>query len=329
MDETDSVESRYTFRPAKREDIILLHEMLQAIEAVEDRGWTSNLEDHYRELDEDKDPEHNSLLAFDSSGRLAAISWPEAPDSDATQEYRAFLWVEVCLEHRNSGLGEYMLSWGERRCRELFAALPDSLLKVMRMGVSQERKYEINLYEQAGFKPVRYFYLMRRDLSLHVPEPQMPDGIRLVPWSKELDEATLGVFNQSFRDHWGFEPISYERWKTWFSEHPEFLPDCSFLAMDGEQMVSICVCGIRYSGKREPGNEMGWIRDVGTLREYRGRGLATGLMNAAMKVFQERGYRTAGLGVDTENSSGALSIYERMGFTPYQNNIMYEKNANG
>jgi hypothetical protein len=35
------------------------------------------------------------------------------------------------------------------------------------------------------------------------------------------------------------------------------------------------------------------------------------------------------LGVDVENPSGALRIYERMGFTPYQNNIMYEKHAEG
>lgn len=321
--------SRYTLRPARREDMHLVHAMLQEIGTLEDRGWTSSLEDRLREFDEDPAPDQNSLLAFDQAGKLVGYSWPEAPDPAAQREHRVFAWVEVHPDQRDRGLGSYLFKWGDQRAAAMLAALPPGLPKMIRYGVSEGLQYYIRLVEEAGYQIVRYFYQMRRDLSIPAGEPALADGIRLVPWSPELDQQTHAVFNRSFLDHWGFEPITYERWQTWFSGHPEFRGDCSFLAMDGEQVAAICVCADRYLDERTPGSQVGWIRDVGTLREYRGRGLATGLMLASLRAFQQKGYTSAGLGVDTENPSGALRIYERLGFRPARTTIMYEKQVTG
>lgn len=318
----EELEGSYTFRPAEREDMKALHELLLALEAVEDRGWHSLLDDRYLEFDEDKDPTRNSLLAFDTAGKLAAFSWPEMPEPEAQFEYRGFVWVEVHSDHRQGDLGRYMLNWGENRLAEVFAALPPKLPKVVRVGLNKDLGYHIELFEQAGYRPARYFYHMHKDISQPVSEPQLPADIRLAPWSIDLDRQAFDVFNTSFQDHWNFEPIKYERWQTWFSSHPEFLGDCCFLAMAGDKAVSICICNNRIGDDGEP---MGWIRDVGTLREYRGRGLATGLMYASLKALQGRGYTLAGLGVDTENPTGALRIYERMGFEPARQFTMYEK----
>jgi len=313
-------------RPAVREDTPAIQELLEAGEAVEPRGYYSNLDDVYREFDEiDVDPAKDTILVFDENEKLAGFMWVGRPLPDAMREYRIFVWGEVHPLHRRKGLGGFLMEWGEMRAREIFAEFPNHLPKVIRIGVLDSLKDWIALYEKHGMKPARYFYRMRRDLSQEIPEVKLPDGIQIVRWTPELDEATLHVFNESFQDHWGFDNLPLEMWQNWFSQHPEFLPDCTFLAFDGDKAVSVCVCKVRLTENEKTGQKEAWIQDVGTLRPYRGRGIASGLMCTAMSCFRENGYETAVLGVDVENPTGALRIYERLGFQAVYKSIAYEK----
>ena len=50
-------------------------------------------------------------------------------------------------------------------------------------------------------------------------------------------------------------------------------------------------------------------------RPWRGRGLATALLVRGMIAFRAAGMDAASLGVDTENPTGAVGLYERVGFT--------------
>ncbi|MFC3298951.1 Uncharacterised protein [Arthrobacter agilis] len=43
-----------------------------------------------------------------------------------------------------------------------------------------------------------------------------------------------------------------------------------------------------------------------------------------MKRYRAAGMDNAGLGVDTENPSGALGLYERMGYVPTQRSIVFD-----
>jgi ribosomal protein S18 acetylase RimI-like enzyme len=55
---------------------------------------------------------------------------------------------------------------------------------------------------------------------------------------------------------------------------------------------------------------------VGTLsvrREWRRRGLGVSLLQRAFAALYDRGLPTIGLGVDAENPTGALGLYERAG----------------
>jgi ribosomal protein S18 acetylase RimI-like enzyme len=42
-----------------------------------------------------------------------------------------------------------------------------------------------------------------------------------------------------------------------------------------------------------------------------------------MRAFAESGMEYAGLGVDTENASGALGVYERMGYVQDKRQVAY------
>ena len=58
---------------------------------------------------------------------------------------------------------------------------------------------------------------------------------------------------------------------------------------------------------------------------WRKRGVATALLCATMHAFKAEGLQEALLGVDTQNLSGALRVYERVGFKPIKRFMQYEK----
>jgi mycothiol synthase len=53
---------------------------------------------------------------------------------------------------------------------------------------------------------------------------------------------------------------------------------------------------------------------IGTLPEARGRGLATAAIVRSMQVAADSDCQTAGLQVDSDNVTGALRLYESLGF---------------
>jgi ribosomal protein S18 acetylase RimI-like enzyme len=66
---------------------------------------------------------------------------------------------------------------------------------------------------------------------------------------------------------------------------------------------------------RDDREAMGWIRSLGVVREARGRGLGGLLLRQAFAAFAARGRDTVGLGVDTENTTGAPELYARNGMS--------------
>jgi mycothiol synthase len=63
------------------------------------------------------------------------------------------------------------------------------------------------------------------------------------------------------------------------------------------------------------GIKRGWLEHVSVRRPWRGKGLAKALCADAFRVLRDRGMEEAWLGVDGTNPTGALQLYERLGFT--------------
>lgn len=60
---------------------------------------------------------------------------------------------------------------------------------------------------------------------------------------------------------------------------------------------------------------MAWIANLGVLRQARGRGLGSHLLRHCFGHYAALGRNRIGLGVDTDNTTGALALYERHGMT--------------
>ncbi len=76
---------------------------------------------------------------------------------------------------------------------------------------------------------------------------------------------------------------------------------------------------------RSADDGFGWIKNLGVRPKHRGRGIATALLNQSFAEFQKRGYERVGLGVDSDNQSGATGVYERVGMRRDRHHDFYRK----
>jgi mycothiol synthase len=328
----DAAPGGYTWRPACREDAFELNRLLLDIESIDQREWVDTVDDRLRDFD---DPgiqiETDTLLAITSDGRIAASAWVFSP-SEADQEYVAFLWGEIHPEHRQHGLGTFILNWMEQRGREILNTRPTGLHHYLKIQARENLIDRVQLIQSHGFEPVRSFYRMRRDLSEPFSDWSIPKLIKLTKWSLERNKEALQVVNEAFKDHWGFIPANEEIWHLFLVGHPTFKPDLSFMAFDNteddeERLVGLSINRVRDEENALFNRREGWIAELAVLKPWRHQGIATALLYASMQAFRETGLDYAGLGVDTENFSGALRIYERAGFVPVNRDIAFVKSV--
>ena len=83
----------------------------------------------------------------------------------------------------------------------------------------------------------------------------------------------------------------------------EFDPAVWFLA---ERDGSLVGCALHWSS--------GWLKDVAVRESERGRGLGATLVRMGLAEFSRRGCARVGLKVDAGNPTGAVRLYERLGF---------------
>ena len=62
---------------------------------------------------------------------------------------------------------------------------------------------------------------------------------------------------------------------------------------------------------------------IGVRRPWRRKGVASALMARALQAYREAGITTAALDVDSTNPSGAVGVYERMGFRSVMRTVTY------
>lgn len=166
----------------------------------------------------------------------------------------------------------------------------------------------------AGFAQVRRFWRMRIDFEGPVTEPAPPAGVtRTVAVSTAERRVLHSVMESAFADHFGSVPARYEAWVGWFEARRDALLQTWWLAwLDGEPVGAI----VQDASRVDRG--LGYIRSLGVLPSARKRGIAGWLLQCAFADAAARGLRGVSLGVDSENASGAVGIYERHGMRAEQ-----------
>jgi ribosomal protein S18 acetylase RimI-like enzyme len=303
--------------------------MLTRAAAVDRTGSVDALEDMDSQFSDPWcNPETDFLLALAQDGQVAAMGRIFVNPAPRRERY-ANLMVEVNPEYRSSNLDEPIFTWMEAHARQRLLELPADLPRSLRTLSLDYLTDRIRLFERHGFQITRSWYRMRRDLSQPIPDEHLPAGLTLCTYHPELEKNLLEAFNESFSDHWGFEPVSYEDWLALFIRATVFRPELSFLAMEGAgsqaQIAGFSVNFIRAEDNRREGLAEGFITELGTRRPWRKRGIASALLCESMRAFKSAGLDYAALGVDTQSQTGAVHLYERLGFTVIKRSFTFAK----
>ncbi len=236
---------------------------------------------------------------------------------------------------RRRGIGRAMLYILQRRVREIAAGHMVSGERaaeapaVFRSFASESEKNHCALLASEGFQPVRYGYTMLRPDLENIPDLPLPPGIEVRPvnWVDHRRQI-FDAEQEAFRDHWGFsEPTeeSYHAWVGEIEDDPDLNPSLWRVAWQGNQVVGMVRSFILADENREYSRHRGYTEHISVRRPWRRQGVARALIALSLQALKERGMTEAALGVDTENTSGALRIYEFMGFRPVKVHITYDK----
>jgi GNAT superfamily N-acetyltransferase len=319
--------ANYSFRSIEGSDMVAIIEMTaRAVEA--DRTDGPATEDKLAQIFKilGERIETNTLAAVSGEGILAALALVLV--RPAEDELLAMLDGNVHVEHRGRGLGSYILHWMEQRAREEHEQMGVGLPLVMRTSCADHLADRISLFEQNGFQAERYAYEMQRDLTQPFPEKELPETLRLVMWSQALDDDLPQAFNTAFRGSWGVPEMDEQLWPQVFTGVAQFRGDLSFLVMDGDEIAGFCINWVNEAKNEQRGVQEGWIEALGVIPEWRGQGLATALLAHSMNAFLTAGLEQAALDVDTQNPTGALRLYENMGFKAIKRTVMFTKVIN-
>lgn len=315
----------FEFRALRHDDIPALYDLLLTIERADERELVATLADLQREFDDPwSNVEIDSLAAFTLDGQLAGYARTfQNPEPET--EVRCWLMVEVHPGYRAAGLEEALLDWAEERGQQRLSLVTQKTARVLRSGLQDTQQVRQAQLEQRGFGSVRYFYRMQRDLSEPIAPMQLPGDLALRVYTPELDQAVYAAFNEAFRDHWSFEPTTTEEWQQFVVGRTGFRPDLTYVVMAGDEVAGFSINSVSPEENTRRGRSEGWVEELAVRRPWRKRGVATALLCASMHAFKAEGLQHAMLGVDTQNQTGALRVYERVGFKSIKRYIQLEK----
>ncbi|MFN2198344.1 MAG: GNAT family N-acetyltransferase [Anaerolineales bacterium] len=324
--------SEFEWRAARLEDAVGIHAMLLKRDQVDHIHGAGTLTGIQKELQDPWliDRDQDTCVAISPQGEVAAFAIIFVnPESDADADLQAHLWMEVHPDYRVDGLRRALAEWALQRAKVRLASLSDDLPRKVQVSADEKLADHKMVYEALGFVSVRYFYHMRRHLSQPIIAPKLPAGLQLVTYQPEDSEGLHAAFNDAFADHWNFYPASKADWELWFVGGEDFRPDLTLLVKDGDEIAAFSINGVNPERNAQRGVQEGWVHQLGTRRPWRKRGLATQLLLASMQAFKADGLEYATLGVDTENPTGALKIYEKVGFEPFRSFVVYEMGLDG
>ena len=301
-----------TWRPATTQDAAALAALNVRSEEADGLPYRTSVAEVAEELASQwRDLSLDTLVGVDAEGTPRAAAHVDTAPGDE-RVVRAFVSGTVDPVWRGRGIGSALVAWSQARARQLLAASGKELPARIATYADDATPDVARVYEAAGFTPIRYYTHMRRPLDTSLPDVPRIEGLRVVPWSAELDDAVRLAHNEVFADHWGSEPRTPEQWRA---ARAMFAPTWSFVALDDDDHV----VGYAVSGRYEDdwpaaGYPSGYTELLGVRREWRGRRVAVALLATVMRAYQADGMAYAELEVDTENPSGAHGIYAALGY---------------
>jgi ribosomal protein S18 acetylase RimI-like enzyme len=263
------------------------------------------------------------MIFAEIDGKAVAYSrvqwWQEEEPNDRIYMH----FVKIKPKWRFQGIEEAMIRWCEDRLKAIAEGHPKDSERILQTDSSEFKPDYNKLLESFGYKATRFFIEMSRPLD-DIPEAVLPEEIEVRPVMKEDTRMVWDASVEAFRDHWGYSP-PYEEDYIGYTGSKYFQPALWQVAWDRDKVVSGVLNYIDQDYNKKFDRKRGWTENIFTLRNYRRRGIAKALIVRSMHMHKAKGMTEVGLGVDTNNTSNALNLYQSLGYHKDKMQILYRK----
>jgi ribosomal protein S18 acetylase RimI-like enzyme len=258
---------------------------------------------------EDLDPARDMFLAVEG-GRIVGYADVSAPGAE-----REVVNVDLRVPPQRTSVVERLLQVVERRAAEL----GDAGARIHAPANEGDVGYRAAL-SRHGFQVVRSSFTMEIDLVRPTKSPVWPAGLTSRPFEPGEERAVYDAYVEAFADHWGFVPESFADWCTW-NLGPSRNTSLWRLVEVGGEIAALCLS----VPSRGDDRTLGWVAVLGVRRPWRRRGLARALLLESFGLFRSIGRPRAALGVDSENTTGAITLYEGVGMRATSRSDTWER----
>jgi ribosomal protein S18 acetylase RimI-like enzyme len=277
----------------------------------------------YRKFE--KDPEWDSKGKFIVEVNNKPVGWVSAHVDKFRKDKKGFVSIGVMPEFRGQGTEDELVETAIRELKSRGMKVAQSVV---------EGDEDARVWRKSGFKLVRIGSLMTKGLGDAKTDVGENTEVALKPLRKDSDEDLKQLnrlWNESFKEHFNWRPIPLENtvylvrkdfsWKTqgWF-----------FALLDGQHVgfVGALVGNLDNRAKNAKRGWVlprGWILSIGVLKPYRRTGIGTVLILHGLNFLKAQGVAEVMLGVDDSNVTRARQLYEKVGFTEFWKQSVYEK----
>lgn len=267
------------------------------------------------------EPARDGIVA-EVDGRIIAMGAVTRSIRDGGTQF--FFDCAVDPTWRRRGIGGSILRWQEARTRASVAK-ESAIGSISLMSWPDETQHgALALLAREGYAQVRFGFMMLRDLADPIPEIALPAPLEIRTVGEADHRRIFEAENEAFRDHWNHREQEEVDFVRTFSD-PDIDTTLWRIAWDGDEVAAVVMNFIFPEENEQLGVKRGWLERISTRRPWRRRGVAKALIVSSLKAFRERSLTDAALGVDSENPTGALGLYERLGFRRYQTGIAHRK----
>jgi mycothiol synthase len=213
---------------------------------------------------------------------------------------------------KGRGIGTEILHRGEAFARA------EGVQKILAGGAEPDLAARA-LFESHGYREVRRFYEMAIELTEQPSEPVVPDGLVLDELRDDEYQAFYHALNEAFAEHWEWHPQPFEEWlELRQGQHRDERGPLWFVVRDGDELAAVTRNDADVAGG-------GYVGAIGVRPAYRGKGLGKALLQRTFAEFWRRGITRVTLDVDSQNASGAVALYERVGMHVDTCGVAFEK----
>jgi len=265
--------------------------------------------------------------SFDCKGRFIgeldgkAVGIVHAKVDESSEDKKGYIHLDVVPEFHSCGIETALM---ERALGELKARG----MTIAQTWTDLSERERIELLENLHFRHVRVFSVMKMELvelSQNVGEHTQ---VAIRPLRKELEDD-IKLFNwlgnESYREDLDYSPSTLEETRHFLFCDPYLKEKEVFFAVLNGESVGCVGVGIDEKYNLEKKVQAGEVFTIGVLKARRRKGIGARLMLHSLERLRAKGMTKAILGVEDDNPTQAMRLYEKLGFSVKKRESILER----